>query len=126
MATIGELTAEMDGLEEAALRILGSPGMTAIERRLALERLLGRYGALEAYRRGLAAYLSRMRRGNSWAAEDPETVIREVLASPEFGLLRLVVFAILLAVVYNGGPRANLVPLGLIGALTVPAPVPAW
>jgi len=124
MATIGELDREMDGLEEAALRILGAPNMTAVERRLALDRLLRRYSVLADYKRALAAYIRRQRWKDGGVAEDPEAVIRDLLTSPEFGILRLVVFAALLAALYGGGPRAALVPAALLAAAARPAPAP--
>ena len=122
MATIGELDREMDSLEEAALRVIGNQGMTAVERRQALDSLLRRYNVLDAYRRALAAYIRRQRWKDGGVAEDPEAVIRDLLTSPEFEILRLVVFAALLAVLYGGGPRAALVPVGLLAAVTMPAP----
>lgn len=114
MTTVSEINRQMAELEEEARRVLANPQLTTGERRQALEHLLRRYNVLDDYRRALAAYLRRMRWQDGGTAEDPEAVLSELLASPEFALLRAVVLAALLAALYSGGPRAALVPVALL------------
>jgi hypothetical protein len=122
MASIGEVTKELDGLDEEALRVLAAPNMTPMERRLAMERLLRRYHVLKDYHRALTVYIQRVGWQDGQTAENPEQVIADLLASPEFALLRAVVLATLLAVVYGDGPRAALVPVALLTPVLRPAP----
>ncbi len=119
MASASEICSQMDGLEEDAVKILGNPNLTPIERRRAFERLLAKYRVLEQYRRALTAFVRLMQSGRRSRDVDPEEVVRDILASPEFAMLRLAVFAMLLAVLYEDGPRSAWVPMTL---LLVPMP----
>ena len=124
MATISEVTKEMDGLEEEAVRLLANPDLTAGDRRQRFGELLARYNALDAYKRALAAFVRRMLARPAGTPLDPEAVLREILGSPEFAVLSEAVMAMLVAVTYAGGPRAAWVPLPLLPVPVSMAPVP--
>ena len=122
MASIGEISSEMDGLEEEARAVLANPDLTPLERRLALERLLGRYRVLEEYRAALTAFIRRMRDQPQEQPLDPDKVVREILDSREFAALRLLVLAVLIAVIYGDGPRSAWVPMALLPIVAAPLP----
>ncbi len=122
MGTATDITSEMDALEEDAARVLANPALTPLERRMVLDRLLHRYRVQEEYRAALAAFIRGMRNQNRGRSPAPEAVVREILDSPEFACLRLVVLATLVAVVYGDGPRATWVPVALLPTLTLPVP----
>jgi len=111
---MADVTAELDNLEKDARAVLASPHLTHIERCLAFERLLAKYRVLEEYRRAFRAYVRRMQSVRRSRPADPEEIVRDILASPEFTLLRLAVFAMLLAVLYEGGPRSGWVPVAFL------------
>ena len=120
MATTGEITKEMDALDMDALAILANPNLTPVERRFAIEGLLRQYRVLEDYQRALAAFIRRMRNQRQRRDPDPEEVIREILASPEFMALRLVVLAAFVSVIYGNGSRLAWVPLALVPVVVAP------
>ncbi len=121
MASILETTAEMDALEEDAFHVLTNPDLTSLERRLALERLLRRYGVLDDYRRALAAYVRRMSiRQTAASPSPPDYIVGEILSSPEFTGLRFALLAALIAVIYGDGPRAAWVPTMLMPVMAPP------
>ena len=122
VASIGEIRVEMDALEDEARAVLANPNLTPTERRLALEGLLRRYLVLDEYKAALAAFIRRMRDQPQERALDPEEVVREILGSPEFSALRMLVLAVLIAVVYDGGPRSGCVPMALLPMMPVPLP----
>jgi hypothetical protein len=105
---------DIEVFEEEARSLFANPALTPLERRLAFERLLAKYHVLDEYRRAWVAFVRRMQSGRRSRAANPEEIIREILASPEFGILRLAVFAMLLAVLYDGGPRSAWVPTTLL------------
>lgn len=111
---MADIKPQQNALEEDARALLANPYLTPIERRLAFERLLAKYLVLEEYRRAWIVYVRRMQSGRRSRPTDPEEVVRDILASPEFGLLRLAVFAMLLAVLYEGGPRSGWVPVAFL------------
>ena len=119
MTSLNTITREMDCLEEHARRIVADRTMTSTERRLALERLLRRYHALEDYRAALVAFIRRMREQQDGQPPDPEGVIRDVLSAPEFAQLQLMVLVLFAAAVYSDGPRAEWVPMALLPTLAL-------
>lgn len=58
MANMTEISKEMDELETEAVALLADREMTNTERRTAFGRLLARYGALEAHKAALAAFIA--------------------------------------------------------------------
>ncbi|MTJ81125.1 MAG: hypothetical protein F8N37_08910 [Telmatospirillum sp.] len=122
MTSIGEIHAEMDGLEEEARAILANPNVTPLERRQALAALFHRHQVLEEYLAALASFIRRMRAEPQDRTLDPEEVVREILASPEFAALRLLVLAVLIAAVYGDGPRSAWVPMALLPMMPIPLP----
>lgn len=114
MTNASEISRQMEDLEEDARRILSNPDLTSIERRLAFEQLLREYRVLENYQRAVAAYIRRMRAIDKRPDPDTEAVVREILSSPEFTGIRILVLAALLAALYGGGPRAAWVPWTLL------------
>lgn len=122
MAGVGEIDSAMDALEEEAAGVLAMEKLTPLERRLAFERLLRRYLVLEEYKAALAAFIRRMRERPKGRTLDPEEVVHEILASPEFDALRFLVLAALIAVTYDGGPRSAWVPTALLPMMPIPLP----
>jgi len=120
VAGAAEITNEMEALENEACAVFADPNLTPAERKLALEGLLRRYLALEEYKAALTVFIRRMRAQSEDRPLDPEEVVREILASPEFAALRLLVLAVLIAVVYGGGPRSAWVPMALLPMMPVP------
>ena len=114
MPSLSETVRQMDSLEEDARRVMADRTMTPMERRLAFERLLRRYQVLDDYRAALSTFIRRMRQRQVGQTPTPEKVMRDILAAPEFALLRLVVMALFVAAVYGEGPRSEWVPMTLL------------
>lgn len=119
MTNASELSKQMDDLEEEARHIISNPSVSNFELRQTIERLLRLYRVLDDYQRALAAYIRGMAAIQQGQAADPEALIREILASPEFSGLRLPVLATLIAAIYGGGPRSGWVPWTLLPVVTV-------
>lgn len=114
MMSVAEITRAMDSLEQEAASVLHDPNLTPFERRLAFDKLLGRYQVLAEYKAAMAAFIRCMRFQRDGKAPGPDEVIREILKSPEFLILRLAVMAVFIAVVYASGPRSHWVPTALL------------
>jgi len=115
---------ELDALEDEAKEVLGNPALTAFERRRAIERLFRRYNVLVEYQKALAAYIRRMRgqQEHAYPTVEPDQVVRDILDSPEFNILRAALLAILIAAIYRDGPRDWWVPMVLVPTFALSTP----
>ncbi len=116
-----EISKAMDALEAEARAVLADPDLGPIERRQVFQKLLRKYGVLKEYMDALAAFIRRMRFRQGRSA-DPSDVIHSLRARPEFIGIRLMVFAMFVAVMYSGGPRSAWVPVALLPVLAPAVP----
>ncbi len=121
MTSLSGIDALMDDLEEKAQKVLSDEELTPIQKRNLMWQLIREFGQLERYRAALAAYIRIMLQQSDTHPPAPESIVEDLLASPEFSGLRDAIFAALLAVVYGNGPRGGWVPVSLLPQAPAPA-----
>ena len=110
MTNAGEITKQMDALEEEAALILASQTLSPFERRRMINALLTKYNMLNSYKRALSAYVMRMHKEKRAQQIDPEAVVLQIISSNEFSALRSFILSLLIWAIYEGGPRSFWVP----------------
>jgi hypothetical protein len=111
----------LEALERRAREILDDPDLTPVQKRRAIWALIREYGELKRYRAAMEAFIRRMLGERGQLPLDPECIVSELLASPEFDGLQCAVLAALLAATYGTGPRSCWVPFTLLPQPPEPA-----